>query len=102
MSTILRNKLAAHYEQIREAYQNGATFSQIAEVLNASSGTVRNILKEMGVPTRSRGRRRKEDVQDPRILSLDLQKICAELNEDLQEEVVEERVDENNYEGDSV
>ena len=48
MVSRLKNKLAASREQVREAYRNGATLRQIAEVYDASPGTVRNVLLEMG------------------------------------------------------
>lgn len=60
MATILRNKLAAVKELVRDAYRNGATIREIAEVHNASPGTVRNTLIEMGEKLRARGRKRKE------------------------------------------
>lgn len=68
MATRLNNKLAACQDQVREAYRNGATLRQIGEVHGVSAGTVRNVLKEMGETLRSRGRRKKADTHDPRIL----------------------------------
>lgn len=69
MSTRLKNKLATAREQVRAAYRNGATLRQIGEVHGVSAGTVRNVLIEMGETLRSRGRRKKIDTHDPRILS---------------------------------
>lgn len=67
----LRNKLATAREQVREAYLNGATLRQIGEVHSVSPGTVRNVLKDMGVTLRSRGRRKKAETHDPRILPVE-------------------------------
>lgn len=69
MATRLRNKLATCQDQVREAYRNGATLRQIGEVHGVSAGTVRNILKEMGETMRPRGRRKKSETHDPRILA---------------------------------
>lgn len=71
MGNRLRNKLSMAKEQVREAYRNGATLRQIAELHGASPGTVRNVLIEMGETLRHRGRRRKEDLVDARVLSVD-------------------------------
>lgn len=71
MATRLRNKLVAEQGQIREAYRNGATLQEIGAVYNASPGTVRNILRDMGETLRPRGRRRREDVVNPQILDID-------------------------------
>jgi hypothetical protein len=71
MTTRLNNKLMTQREEVKKAYQNGATLRQIGEVHAVSAGTVRNVLKEMGVPMRSRGRRRKADTTDPRILPVE-------------------------------
>lgn len=68
MSNKLNNKLAAIREVVCEAYRNGATLREIAEVHGVSPGTVRNALKEMGVEMRSRGRRSAEKAPDPRRL----------------------------------
>jgi transposase-like protein len=61
MSTKLKSKLTLAQDQILEAYRNGATLREIAEVHGVSSGTVRNKLIELGADLRKRGRRRKED-----------------------------------------
>ncbi len=55
----LKNKLAAHKEQVSEAYSNGATLREIGDIHNVSAGTVRNCLIEQGVSLRPKGRRRK-------------------------------------------
>jgi hypothetical protein len=68
MATGLNKKLAMAREQVREAYRNGATLRQIGEVHDVSPGTVRNVLMEMGETLRPRGRRKKADTYDPRIL----------------------------------
>lgn len=57
MATGLTKKLTTAREQIKEAYINGATLQDIADLHSASVGTVRNLLKEMGVELRRRGRR---------------------------------------------
>lgn len=59
MAIGLKNKLAPVKEQVQEAYRNGATLRQIAEVHNVSAGTVRNCLVEIGADLRPRGRRKK-------------------------------------------
>jgi hypothetical protein len=69
--TRLRNKLSTVREQVEEAYKNGATLRQIGDVHDCSPGTVRNILEELGVTLRSRGRRKKVYMNDPRILPID-------------------------------
>ena len=71
MATRLKNKLATAHEQVREAYRNGATLRQIGEVHGVSAGTVRNVLREMGETLRPRGRRKKADTHDPRILAVE-------------------------------
>lgn len=68
MAIGLKNKLAAAREQVQEAYQNGATLRQIAEVHGVSAGTVRNTLVELGIDLRPRGRRKKGVQTDERIL----------------------------------
>jgi hypothetical protein len=68
MTSKLKNQLATVREQVGEAYQNGATLRQIGEVHSVSAGTVRNVLLELGIKLRSRGRRKKADLTDPRIL----------------------------------
>ena len=68
MATKLNNKLATAEEQVREAYLNGATLREIAEVHGVSAGTVRNKLIEQGVDLRRRGRRRKEEGNAPKTL----------------------------------
>lgn len=68
MSNRLNNKLAAIKEVVVEAYKNGATLREIAEVHAVSPGTVRNALKEMGVEMRSRGRRKAVKPVDTRLL----------------------------------
>lgn len=70
MTIGLKNKLAAAREQVQEAYQNGATLRQIAEVHGVSAGTVRNTLVELGIDLRPRGRRKKNAQVDERILSV--------------------------------
>lgn len=71
MTTRLRNKLVAYRDQIRDAYLNGATLRSIGDVHDVSAGTVRNLLLEMGVSMRPRGRRSKAAVHNPRILPLE-------------------------------
>ena len=71
MTTRLRNKLATSREQVRDAYLNGATLRSIGDVHGVSAGTVRNLLLEMGVPMRNRGRRSKAAAHNPRILPLE-------------------------------
>lgn len=71
MTTRLKNKLAMCREQVREAYRNGATLRQIGEVHGVSAGTVRNVLIEMGETLRPRGRRKKSETHDPRILPVE-------------------------------
>ena len=73
MSTRLKNKLAMARDQFREAYRNGATLREIGEVHGVSAGTVRNVLIELGETLRSRGRRKKGDTHDPRILPVEPQ-----------------------------
>lgn len=89
MTTRLKNKLVTVNEQVREAYRNGATLRQIGEVHGVSAGTVRNSLIEMGEALRRRGRRKKAEMHDPRILSVNT-------SEELETEVVAEK-----YEGGS-
>lgn len=69
MSTRLNNKLTTVRDQVCSAYRNGATLREIGDLHGVSPGTVRNVLIEMGETLRSRGRRRKEEARDPRILS---------------------------------
>jgi transposase-like protein len=59
MAIGIKNTLAPVKEQVIEAYNNGATLRQIAEVHGVSSGTVRNCLRESSVDLRPRGRRKK-------------------------------------------
>ena len=59
MTTKLKSKLTLAQDQILEAYRNGATLREIAEVHGVSSGTVRNKLIELGADLRKRGRRSK-------------------------------------------
>jgi hypothetical protein len=66
----LKNKLSTSRDQVREAYRNGATLRDIGEVHGVSPGTVRNVLMEMGETLRPRGRRKKADAHDPRILTV--------------------------------
>jgi hypothetical protein len=68
MASGMRNKLATAKEQVREAYLNGATLRQIGEVHGVSPGTVRNALIEMGEKLRPRGRRKRVQPADERIL----------------------------------
>jgi len=68
---LLSRKLATAREEVREAYRNGATLRQIAEVYSVSSGTVRHALIEMGETLRSRGRRKKADTVNPNIVQLE-------------------------------
>ena len=71
MANRMRNKLATAREQVKEAYENGATLRQIGEVHGVSAGTVRNVLREMGVELRPRGRRKLSETPDDRALQLD-------------------------------
>jgi transposase-like protein len=71
MPTGLKNKLATVKEPVKEAYENGATLREIAEVHDVSTGTVRNCLIEMGVELRNRGRRRKSTDVESRLLPLE-------------------------------
>jgi transposase-like protein len=71
MTTRLKNKLTIAREQVREAYRNGATLRQIGDVHDVSPGTVRNVLMEMGETLRPRGRRKKSEIHDPRILPVE-------------------------------
>ena len=71
MTTRLNNKLSTAHDQVRAAYRNGATLRAIGEVHGVSPGTVRNLLREMGETLRPRGRRKKADAHDPRILPVD-------------------------------
>ena len=71
MSNPMKNKLATARDQVREAYRNGATLRQIGEVHGVSAGTVRNVLIEMGETMRPRGRRKRADMHDPRILPVE-------------------------------
>lgn len=68
MANQLRNKLATAKEQVKEAYRNGATLREIGDVHGVSPGTVRNSLIEMGENLRPRGRRKKNNPQDDRVL----------------------------------
>lgn len=68
MTTRLRNKLATAHDQVRDAYRNGATLRQIGDVHGVSPGTVRNLLREMDEPMRSRGRRPNKVSKDTRII----------------------------------
>lgn len=70
MANGLKNKLAPAKEQVQEAYQNGATLRQIAEVHGVSAGTVRNCLVELGIDLRPRGRRKNKQDADPRIIDV--------------------------------
>jgi transposase-like protein len=71
MASQLKNKLAKSAEQVQEAYQNGATLREISEVHGVSSGTVRNCLIEAGVKLRSRGRKKRSDANDDRVLPVE-------------------------------
>lgn len=62
MTTKLKSKLTLAQDQILEAYRNGATLREIADVHDVSSGTVRNKLIELGADLRKRGRRRKDEI----------------------------------------
>ncbi len=68
MTTRLRNKLATAHDQVVDAYNNGATLRQIGDVHGVSPGTVRNLLRELDVPMRNRGRRRKSVTTEPRLI----------------------------------
>jgi hypothetical protein len=70
MTTRLRNLLATCHEQVADAYKNGATLRQIGDVHSVSAGTVRNLLKELGIPLRARGRRSKAAQAHPKILPI--------------------------------
>ena len=74
----LRNKLSTVHEPVIEAYRNGATIRAIADIYNVSPGTVRNLLIEEGETMRSRGRRKKIETIDPRILPAIPPSECAE------------------------
>lgn len=52
-----KSKLSTAKEQVREAYRNGATLREIADVHNVSAGTVRNLLIESGESLRRPGRK---------------------------------------------
>jgi transposase len=92
MTTRLKNKLSTVRPQVQEAYRNGATLRQIAEVYGVSAGTVRNVLVEMGELMRARGRRKKADTRDPRILPVDPV-------EELEDEDDANRINPEGYEG---
>lgn len=51
-----RRKLATSKDQVVQAYENGATLRQIAEVHGVSMGTVRNLLITEGKTLRPTGR----------------------------------------------
>jgi len=51
-----RRKLATSKDLVVEAYENGATLRQIAEVHGVSMGTVRNLLITEGKKLRKTGR----------------------------------------------
>lgn len=79
MTTKLKSKLTAAQEQVREAYLNGVTLREIADVHGVSSGTVRNVLIEMGVNLRRRGRRRNSGAVRPTTLPVqELPKVVAD------------------------
>jgi len=78
MTTRLKNKLATVHEPVIEAYRNGATLRAIADVYDVSPGTVRNLLIAEGEIMRSRGRRKKAETIDPRILPAVSPPGCAE------------------------
>ena len=59
MASNLTKKLNTAREQVKQAYLNGAVLREIADLHGVSIGTVRNLLKEMGVDLRPRGRRQK-------------------------------------------
>jgi hypothetical protein len=67
MATGLKKKLVTAREQVREAYKNGATLRQIADLHGTSVGTVRNLLIEMGENLRPRGRR--HNSKAPKVLA---------------------------------
>ena len=90
MANKLSKKLAAAREQVREAYENGATLREISIVEGVSSGTVRNLLIELGVELRSRGRRRNNEVKTVQ----ELEPVVTEVVEDF--EPVSESNDESN------
>lgn len=89
MATRLRNKLTMVRDQVHEAYQNGATLRDIARVHGVSAGTVRNLLKEMGVEMRARGRRKKQDMADPRILVVDVESLHEKAQDTASEEAAD-------------
>ena len=68
MSILLKNKLAALTDTIVSAYDNGATLAQIANIHDASIGTVRSLLIAKGVSLRPRGRPKKYAASDGRVL----------------------------------
>lgn len=57
MASQMKKKLSMAREQVRDAYRNGATLRQIADLHGTSIGTVRNLLIELGESLRPRGRR---------------------------------------------
>jgi transposase-like protein len=67
----LSKKLAASKDQVKEAYTNGATLRDIAELYDVSSGTVRNLLIELGVELRSRGRKKNPNRSVSKTIDLD-------------------------------
>jgi transposase len=63
-------KLLKETPQILEAYRNGSTIREIAEVYKVSTGTVRNILNRNDEPLRPRGRKPKKKVGELRDATL--------------------------------
>lgn len=51
-------KLAQFRQEINDAYTAGATLSDLANLYNVSTGTVRNELISQGIERRARGRRK--------------------------------------------
>ena len=94
MATRLNNKLSTAEEQIREAYRNGATLRQIGELHEVSPGTVRNKLIELGEEMRPRGRRKKEQGVDDRVLNTD--DLPVDAVEDVEQVVTAQAIDTAN------
>jgi len=65
-----RRKLTTSKDLVVEAYENGATLRQIAEVHGVSTGTVRNLLITEGKKLRPKGRVARPVTED-RTLVLD-------------------------------
>ena len=67
--------------QVVEGYRNGSTLRELAKVYEVSAGTVRNLLKESGVPMRTRGRRRVQiNAGDPIVEDVNEDVVLTETN----------------------